>query len=190
MMYEQFVARSESQNLIQRNPGIIRISQEDFYTGAGMVRAGTGPVFSVASYMGGIAVCYWANLLCAGRSFFYRDDRDIFMPSALLVLFFFPIWHNLKKYAIVYRALEGINSVVVGIMIAAALFMMKDLTMTNWRDFSLNTVVIAGTWALLRFTKLPSPVIVLICSSGKGLDLCEGGPHWRRKFGDSISVTE
>lgn len=161
MMYEQFVARSESQNLIQRNPGIIRISREDFYTGAGMVRAVPGPVFSVASYMGGMAMKDKGPGMQALGCFI--ATTGIFLPSALLVLFFFPIWHNLKKYAMVYRALEGINSVVVGIMIAAALYMMNDLTMTNLRDFSLNTVVIAGTWALLRFTKLPSPVIVLIC---------------------------
>ena len=52
----------------------------------------------------------------------------IFLPSALLVLFFFPIWSNLKKYATVYRALEGINAVVVGIMIASCSYMMKDFT--------------------------------------------------------------
>jgi chromate transport protein ChrA len=34
-MYEQFVARPESQNLIQRNPNIVKINKEDFYTGAG-----------------------------------------------------------------------------------------------------------------------------------------------------------
>jgi chromate transporter len=87
----------------------------------------------------------------------------IFLPSALLVLFFFPIWHNLKKYAAVYRALEGINSVVVGIMIAAAVYMMKDLSLDSWNDLFINMGVIGGTWALLNFTKLPSPVIVLIC---------------------------
>jgi chromate transporter len=86
----------------------------------------------------------------------------IFLPSALLVLFFYPIWHNLKKYAIVYRALEGINSVVVGIMIAAALYMMKDFQTSSWEDISINLGVIVVTWLLLLFSKLPSPVIVLL----------------------------
>jgi chromate transporter len=87
----------------------------------------------------------------------------VFLPSALLVLFFFPIWHNLKKYATVYRALEGINAVVVGIMIAAAFYMMKDLSTVSWENQLLNVGVIAGTWCLLNFTRLPSPVIVLFC---------------------------
>ena len=161
MMYEQFVARPESQNLIHRNPNIIRISKEDFYSGAGMVRAIPGPVFSVAAFMGGIALKDKGPAMQALGCFIAATG--IFLPSALLVLFFFPIWHNLKKYATVYRALEGINAVVVGIMIASACYMMKDLSTNSWKDLLINGLVIAGTWGLLQFTRLPSPMIVLIC---------------------------
>jgi len=160
MMYEQYVARPQSQQLMQRNPNIIRMNKEDFYSGWGMVRAIPGPVFSVASYMGGIA------MKDKGVSFqilgCFIATTGIFLPSALLVLFFFPIWHNLKKYAIVYRALEGINAVVVGIMIGAALYMMKDLRTASGTDIILKLTVIIGTWCLLNFSRLPSPVIVLI----------------------------
>jgi chromate transporter len=161
MMYEQFVARSESPTVIQRNPGIIRITPPDFYAGWGMVRAVPGPVFSVASYRGGIAMKDKGPGMQAFGCFIAATG--IFLPSALLVLFFFPIWHNLKKYAIVYRALEGINSVVVGIMIAAILYMMNDLAKSNWKEIGLDILVIGGTWSLLRYTRFPSPVIVLIC---------------------------
>ena len=86
------------------------------------------------------------------------------MPSALLVLFFFPIWHNLRKYAVVYRALEGINAVVVGIMVASTLYMMKDISLTEFKTVSiLNLGVIISTWLLLAFTRIPSPIIVVIC---------------------------
>jgi len=159
MMYEQFVARPQSQQLIQRNPHIIRMDKTDFYSGWGMVRAIPGPVFSVASYMGGIAMkdkgTAWQILGC------FLGATGIFLPSALLVLFFYPIWHNLKKYATVYRALEGINAVVVGIMIAAALYMMKDFQSASWKDILLNLAVIGSTCLALLYSKLPSPVIVL-----------------------------
>jgi chromate transporter len=160
MMYEQFVARPESQKLIQRNPNVIRISKGDFYSGAGMVRAIPGPVFSVATYMGGIAMKDRGPALQILGCFI--GATGIFLPSALLVLFFFPIWHNLKKYAIVYRALEGINAVVVGIMIASALYMMKDFYLVSWKDITINLAVIGATWALLSLTRLPTPLIVLI----------------------------
>jgi chromate transporter len=160
MMYEQFVARPQSQKLIQRNPNVIRMNKEDFYSGWGMVRAIPGPVFSVASYMGGIAMKDEGTVLQMLGCFI--GATGIFLPSALLVLFFFPIWHNLKKYATVYRALEGINAVVVGIMFAAALYMMKDFRAASWMDISLNVVAIIATWALLNYSRLPSPVIVVI----------------------------
>jgi chromate transporter len=88
----------------------------------------------------------------------------IFLPSALLVLFFFPIWNNLKKYAVVYRSLEGINAVVVGIMVASTIYMMRDISITEFKTISaLNIGVIASTWLLLAYTRIPSPVIVIIC---------------------------
>jgi chromate transporter len=160
MMYEQFVARPESQKLIHRNPNIIRLNKEDFYSGWGMVRAIPGPVFSVTAYVGGVAMKDKGTALQILGCFI--ATTGIFLPSALLVLFFFPIWHNLKKYATVYRALEGINSVVVGIMIAAAMYMMKDFADNSWKDIALGLAAIVVTWALLNFTRLPSPVIVMI----------------------------
>jgi chromate transporter len=161
LMYEQFVARPESQTLIQRNPNIVKINKEDFYTGAGFVRAIPGPVFSVSSYMGGIAMKdLGISMQVIGC---IVGSVAIFLPSALLVLFFFPIWSNLKKYATVYRALEGINAVVVGIMIASCFYMMKDFTpdsnLMMWLDIGVGIL----TFILLLYSKLPSPVIVMIC---------------------------
>lgn len=166
MMYEQFVERPKSEMVIRKNQhrreGVISIERNDFYTGAGVVRAIPGPVFSVASFMGGMAMKDkgggWQVLGCIIGSI------AIFLPSALLVLFFFPIWYNLQRYAVVFRALEGINAVVVGIMVAGTLYMMKDISITSFRTVSfLNIGVIIGTCLVLTFSKLPSPVIVLIC---------------------------
>jgi chromate transporter len=161
LMYEQFVARPESQKLIQRNPNIVKINKEDFYTGAGFVRAIPGPVFSVSSYMGGIAMKDLGfSMQVIGC---IVGSVAIFLPSALLVLFFFPIWSNLKKYATVYRALEGINAVVVGIMIASCFYMMKDFTPSSTMMLWLEIGVGILTFILLQYSRLPSPVIVMIC---------------------------
>jgi chromate transporter len=160
-MYEQFVARPESQVLIQRNPNIVKINKSDFYTGAGFVRAIPGPVFSVSSYMGGIAMKDLGfSMQVLGCII---GSVAIFLPSALLVLFFFPIWSNLKKYATVYRALEGIKAVVVGIMIASSFYMMKDFNPGSTLMFWLNIGVGLLTFILLLYSRLPSPVIVMIC---------------------------
>lgn len=166
MMYEQFVQRPTSDLVRKRNQNksqnVISIEKDDFYTGAGIVRAIPGPVFSISSFMGGMAMkdrtASWQVLGSVIGSI------AIFLPSALLVLFFYPIWHNLKRYAVVYRALEGINAVVVGIMVASTLYMMKDISLTELKTISaLNISVIVGTWLTLSYTRIPSPIVVLIC---------------------------
>jgi chromate transporter len=160
MMYEQFVIRPQEPARISQT-NVIRIDKEAFYTGWGIVRAIPGPLFSISSFMGGIALKDMGPTMqlfgCIIASI------AVFLPSALLVLFFFPIWHNLKKYVVVYRALEGINAVVVGIIIAATFYMMKDVSLIDLKTSIMNFAIIGGVWALLAFSRLPSPVIVLFC---------------------------
>jgi len=164
MMYEQFSVRPQiiRQTKPQAARNIIEIDKDDMTTGMGIVRAMPGPVFSVASFTGGMALRdegpQMQVLGCIIGSI------GIFLPSALLVLFFFPIWNNLKKYAVVYRSLEGINAAVVGIMIASTLYILQDISLVEVKMISLiNVVVIAATFLLLRFTRIPSPIIVAAC---------------------------
>jgi chromate transporter len=152
MMYEQYVVREKTKYM----------TKEEYLTGWGLVRAIPGPVFSVASYTGGMVLRSNGKQMqilgciigCIG----------IFLPSALLVLFFYPVWHNLKKYVVVFRALEGINAVVVGIMWAASLYLLKDISVTELNTVSfVDIFVIFGTFSLLTFTKIRSPYIVMGC---------------------------
>ena len=153
MMYDQYVVR----NKIKYN-----ITREEYLTGWGVVRAIPGPVFSVATYTGGII------MRPKGESMQLLGcvigAVAIFLPSALLVLFFYPVWHNLKRYPIVYRALEGINAAAVGIMWAATFYLLHDISIANFKTISIiNIVVIAGTFCLLHFTRIKSPYVVLGC---------------------------
>ena len=162
LMLDQYVARGENPKSIERNPNQIRIDKTDLLTGYGMVRAIPGPVFSVASFTGGMAL---------------KDQGDgmqllgcvigsvaIFLPSALLVLFFFPVWQYLKKFVVVFRALEGINAVVVGLMWAAALYLLSAMPLRNMdSDMMIRFGVILFTYLALRYTKLPAPLVVVTC---------------------------
>lgn len=166
LMYEQFSVRPEA--IKDKDKDVVQIDKEEMYTGMGIVRALPGPVFSIASFAGGMALKDMGNtpeernmmqlLGC------FIGTVGIFLPSALLVLFFFPIWNNLKKYAAVYRSLEGINAVVVGIMIASTFYIMKDISLIEAKTVSvMNVIVILGTFVLLNFTRIASPLIVLAC---------------------------
>jgi len=162
MMYEQYCVRPEA--VKKKNPQamVIQIDKEDMYTGMGIVRAMPGPVFSIASFTGGTALKdLGTEMQIVGCLI---GTIAIFLPSALLVLFFFPIWNNLKKYAAVYRSLEGINAAVVGIMIASTLYILKDISIIEAKTISfINVGIIIGTFLLLSYTKIPSPIIVLAC---------------------------
>jgi len=162
MMLDQYVARPANPNNLIKNPDPLRIERNDLLTGYGMVRALPGPVFSVASFAGGMVMKNEGKVRQALGCI--MATVGVFLPSALLVLFFFPIWQYLKKYAAVYRALEGINAVVVGFMCAAAFYLLIDIKWAPFELFSLlNIAVIVGTFLLLKFTRTPTPFIVLFC---------------------------
>ncbi len=162
MMLDQYVERPNSKQVLQNNPDALKIDRNDLLTGYGFVRAIPGPVFSVASFTGGMALKsdgFSAQLMgCVIGSV------AIFLPSALLVLFFFPVWQYLKKFVAVYRALEGINAVVVGIMAAAAAYLLNGLVFSSSHisEF-LSPAVIVGTFCLLKYSKVPPSVIVIFC---------------------------
>ena len=162
LMLDQYVVRPTSEKALRKNPDIIKVEREELLTGAGMVRAIPGPVFSIASFMGGIALKKEGTrvqlLGCIIGSI------AIFLPSALLVLFFFPVWQNLKKFVVVFRSLEGINAAVVGIMLAATFYLLKDVSIISFNTISfINIAVIIGTLLVLQYSRIPTPLIVLFC---------------------------
>lgn len=150
MMFDQFITRPENQGLLYL------ISPQNFLTGAGMVQAVPGPTFSLTSYVGGMIMRPSGTLMQIVGAVIC--PVGIFLPSLLLVLFFFPIWSNLKKHVYIFRALEGINAVVVGIMWAYTIILFNAISF-SW----ISLLVIAGTFSLLQFTKIPPPVIVVGC---------------------------
>ena len=165
LMYEQYVTHSETKLVNEPKSHVLQISKEDFLTGSGVVRAIPGPVFSIGSFTGGMAL---------------RDEGPsmqllgcvigtiaIFLPSALLVLFFFPVWSNLKKYAVIYRSLEGINAAVVGIRAGATCYLIKDtflFPLFEGKPIGIwNLVIVVATFLVLNTNKIPAPFIVLGC---------------------------
>lgn len=158
LMYEQFVIKPR-QRKVPEKP---YMTSEEFLTGSGMVRAIPGPVFSVSAFHGGMAMKRWGfGWQIAGC---FAGLIFMFLPSVLLVFFFYPIWNYLKRFAVVYRSLEGINAVVVGIMAASCFHLLKDISIGDLQTVSMiNLGVIGGTFLVLNWSKIPSPVIVLIC---------------------------
>ncbi len=163
LMLDQFVARPTSERMIKKNDvNVIRLEKDELLTGAGMVRAIPGPVFSIAAFTGGLALKGEGKIQQALGCII--GAIAIFLPSALLVLFFFPVWQYLKKFVVVYRALEGINAAVVGIMLAATFYLLKDISILELNLISItNIAVIVITFLVLQFTIIAPPFIVGGC---------------------------
>lgn len=165
LMYEQYVTRPETKRVQETKREVLRISREDFLTGSGMVRAIPGPVFSIGSFAGGMVLRdQGPGMQLLGCII---GTVAIFLPSALLVLFFFPVWQNLKKYAIIYRSLEGINASVVGILAGATCYLVKDTFLGSLVRGEMigiwDLLVVIATFLLLNSQRIPAPFIVLGC---------------------------
>lgn len=162
LMVDQYVERPSKPRQMEMNANAIQVDRSEMLTGFGVVRAIPGPVFSVGSYVGGLALHKEGNgmqlLGCI------IGTIALFLPSALLVLFFFPVWQYLKKYVVVYRALEGINAVVVGLMWAAFFYLFQSIFSGDLGYISyISMGVIAATSLILWYTKIPAPFIVIGC---------------------------
>jgi chromate transporter len=66
-------------------------------------------------------------------------------------------WDELKKYRPVRAALEGINAVSCGMLMAAAYLLFEPL-----ENNFFNIMAIIGTYALLQFSRIPSPFIIVL----------------------------
>ncbi len=147
MMYEQYVLRPINLHIPPY------MSNSEFLIGVGMINAIPGPVFSICTYIGAMSTRYIGlNGQFMGG---IVATAGVFLPSILLLLFFFPIYQNLKKYTVIFRALEGIHAVVVGIMWASGYILFRSVPF-DWT----NVVVVAITVSILIFTKIPAPLIV------------------------------
>ncbi len=144
MMYNQFV---EFKNYISPN---------DFLAGVGVLQAVPGPVFSISTYTGAMILRESGILgqLLGG----VIGTIAIFLPGILLIFFVYPIWDKIKNYSPVKNTIEGINAVSAGLVLASAYMLFQPVEINQ-----ANMLVLLGTLFLLLTTKLPSPIIVLMC---------------------------
>jgi chromate transporter len=150
MMLYQFVTRRQQ---LGQAP---LISQGQLMTGYGMLQAVPGPVFSICTFVGGIAMssegALWQVAGCLTATI------GVFLPSTLMMLFLFPLYQSLKNYVIIYRSIEGINAAIVG-MIWASGFILFQAPSAN--EEIVNIIIAGITFSLLQFTKIPAPFLVL-----------------------------
>ncbi|MBV8618660.1 MAG: chromate efflux transporter [Curvibacter sp.] len=85
-----------------------------FLAGYGAAQAVPGPLFTFAAFLGAAAVPGLQGWLMAGLAVL-----AIFLPGFLLVLGVLPLWARVRHLAVLQRALQGVNTAVVGLLLAA-----------------------------------------------------------------------
>lgn len=163
MMYEQYVTRPNTIHIKESKRDVLKINSAAFLSGSGIVRAIPGPIFSIASFTGALAL--EENGVGGQIIGAMVASIGVFLPSFLIVLFFFPIWQKLKKYALFYRSLEGIYAAVVGIMLGATFYLLKDivfnLSILSSSNIGVYIFVFATTAIVLtRFKVAPQWVVL------------------------------
>jgi len=130
------------------------ISHHEFLSGYAVAQALPGPVFSFAAYIGALSARDYGvpgEILGALMS-----SLGVFLPGTFLIFFIIRFWESLKKYRGVRASLEGITAASSGLVAASAIILFQPLENTF-----INFFVMATTFVLLAFTKIPSPLIIV-----------------------------
>lgn len=132
------------------------LTANEFLAGVGLVQAMPGPVFSIATYCNAMAL---KELGIGGQLIgAIIGTIAIFLPGALLIFFVYPIWNKIKNFTPIKNAIEGINAASAGLVIASAYLLFKPVVLNQP-----NMIVLLLTLFLLLTTRVPSPVVVIIC---------------------------
>jgi chromate transporter len=130
------------------------LSSSEFLSGYALVQSLPGPVFGFTSFIGSLSMRNYGiggELLGA-----FMSAAGIFLPGTFLIFFVIRFWESLKKYRAVRASLEGITAASSGLVAAAAIIMFQPLENTF-----LNFAFTVGTFAVLAFTKIPAPFIII-----------------------------
>ncbi|HEX7016716.1 MAG TPA: chromate efflux transporter [Cyclobacteriaceae bacterium] len=131
------------------------LTSNEFLSGYAVAQALPGPVFSFSSYIGSLTMREYGTageIVGALMAAF-----GIFLPGTFLIFFVIRFWEGLKSYRVVRASLEGITAASAGLVAAAAVIMFEPL-----ENSATNIAFTAGTFLLLAFTRIPSPVIIAI----------------------------
>ncbi|MCU0382858.1 MAG: chromate efflux transporter [Cyclobacteriaceae bacterium] len=131
------------------------LTTEEFLSGYAIAQSIPGPVFSFASYVGGLAMREYglAGQIMGG----VMSSFGIFLPGTFLIFFVIRFWDAMKRYRGIRASLEGITAASAGLVAAAAILLFQPLDNTL-----LNFGLTIGTFCLLAFTKIPPPLIIVL----------------------------
>lgn len=134
------------------------VSNETFLAGYGATQAVPGPLFTFAAFLGAS--------MSSGPSGWYGGIIalfTVFTPSFLLIVGVLPFWERMRRNIRMQAALIGINSAVVGLLLAAFYNPVWTSGITQSMDFGLAIIAFVA----LMYWKLPAWLVV-VCGGLSG----------------------
>ncbi|MCF7997225.1 MAG: chromate efflux transporter, partial [Chromatiaceae bacterium] len=129
------------------------ISADAFLSGYGAAQAVPGPLFTVAAYLGAIALPGASAVLGAAIALL-----GIFLPGMLLLMGVLPFWGRLREQQAARAAMAGANAAVVGILGAALYQPLWTSALGSGADFA---IALSG-FVLLTAWKAPPWLVVIV----------------------------
>jgi chromate transporter len=129
------------------------LSDDSFLTGYGLAQAVPGPLFTVAAYLGAVAI---PDATATGAAI---AVLFIFLPGLLLAVAGAVLWSRLAQQRAARAATSGVNAAVVGIL-AAALYQPVWVGAVRGR---VDVVIAAAAFALLQGLRAPPLAAVVLC---------------------------
>jgi chromate transporter len=131
------------------------LTGDEFLAGYGLVQGLPGPMFSFASFAGGLAARGQGTIYQAAGA--ALGAVGIFLPGLLLIFFVYPLWDKLRSVPMISTAVAGVNAVAGGMLASAAvvIFMAAGVS-------PVTVTVAAASSLILGFTKLPPPLLVVL----------------------------
>jgi chromate transporter len=136
------------------------LTKDQLLTGFAIQKTLPGPLFSFSSYVGALAMKQYGlpGLICGG----IIGAAGIFLPGTILIFFLIRIWDKLKQNRVVKASLEGINAASAGVVTATGLVLFWPIMDLPTAEAFTNVLIIVATVAVLIFTKVPPPYIILV----------------------------
>ena len=135
------------------------LTRNEFISGYAISQIVPGPVFSIVSYIGALALrdLGLAGFIMGG----IVAAAGIFLPGTFLIFFVIRIWENLKKLPIIKAALEGFIAVSAGLLAATAIMLVVVMppTLQNFSTLIFSMI-------LLYFKINPAILIILAVLAG------------------------
>lgn len=130
------------------------LTNQEFLSGMALTQIVPGPVFSIATYVGSLSMKEYgiSGQILGG----FIATAGIFLPGTFFIFFAYPFWDQLKKYRGIRASLAGIHATSCGLTLAAGISLFEPMS-----EHPLSLITVAGTLAVLYFTKIPSYLVII-----------------------------